>query len=299
MRGSRPSDSWVTQLRIVCFVAILVLLGLLFGMIAAKAAVTNVPVLNREVLHGKAITQSDISWVSWPLNGSGVMTDALGDPVFVMTEAGLTHMLALVDLPANTPILSATVATPAEYGARVNPSFPGAGPGDATKLAFFIQMGNGAPIPVGSYVSIMRNSPTISGWVLQKIRIISLRSKRGTELKDEDLTAKGAGFGGYVVSVTPAEALILGSIPPSEIVVYATTPDAPNLPLMSSDLGEGGEIIIPVESGQAGLGPLPGICQGAPPHPVLCSRWDASPSPPVPAPSQATSPASTVGFATP
>lgn len=227
----------------------MVLLGLVLLLVVAvvlmRLPTTTIPSVGTTVEAGEIIETSDLVEISWPVNA--VYPDLITEPGELVGRRAVTRINA--NQPVSRPMLTMPNATTAD--APVDPRYLDF---DANKLQYFLPVDlrrtSGGLVQNGDWVNILQVGEGGSRFILQKIHVIGARGATGQDLSapSTDPAVPAAPIGvptGFMLALTPDQMQTLIALPPEQVHLIKTTPDAPDLPGVATGLemynpGDGG-----------------------------------------------------------
>lgn len=239
--------------RIVLILIVLACLGL-FATVAFRYDVTSLPTLTAPVAKGATITQANIRVIQYPSNA------------LVNFESNLIKNVAdLEGRVASVPILAGVPLTTNLFGdadsATRDPRYPKANEFDTNLIKYFVptdlKSSQGGVIRPDDYVNVIYQDPTAqtATFVLQKIHVVGARTVGGnnteggaggtgtggglitTNTNSSNSAAAKLTIAGYLLAVTPQQALLLAPLNPANIRLVQVPIDWPELPGVPSGFG--------------------------------------------------------------
>lgn len=240
-----------TTFQRIFLIAILLSALALLSVIVFRYPTTEIWTLRARVAAGQTIKEADLRQLSLPT----VVVERFGERI-VAEKEGLIGKIATISIDADVPILVGAVGavdpscrTPEQQAAAaasgkpctaLDPRYPALAAGDEKKLKIFIPVdlrrSSGGTVVPGDLVNLLiPNGDGSATFVLQKVPVVAARSEdgRSIELTREIVATSGKGgatVAGYIVAVTPENALRIFAVQLDAIVMIPTTSDAPIIP---------------------------------------------------------------------
>jgi hypothetical protein len=220
-------------------IPLFLIIGLIVVVIMVRLPTGNIPVLNKHVEAGTVIAAADVDSLSWP--------QVATIPNMVLDPAEVIGKTTATSIDPRQPIVTNMLVDPTRTGtnAVVDPHFPYAIKSDLPLIKMFvpvdIRRGDGGAIQPGNYVNVLRvTGPDQGSIILQKIHVVSARGADGHEILLAPITTTPVDPAappaaavvlpaGYLLAVTPAQAVLLAAVDPIQIFLVYTTADAPDL----------------------------------------------------------------------
>lgn len=248
--------------RIVLILIVLASL-VLFTTVAFRYDVTSLPTLTAPVAKGATITQANIRVIQYPSNALINFESNL-----IKNAADLEGRVASVPILAGVP-LTTNLFGDADSATR-DPRYPKASELDTNLIKYFVptdlKSSQGGVIRPDDYVNVIYQDPTAqtATFVLQKIHVVGARTMNGNNTDGgAGGTAAGGGLintntggsaatkltiAGYLLAVTPQQALLLAPLNPANIRLVQVPIDWPELPGVPAGFGTSSSSASPTVS---------------------------------------------------
>lgn len=234
--------------RIILILIVFASVGL-FAVVAFRYQTTNVPTLAVAVAKGDTITAANLRVIPYPANALVNFSGLITNP------AELEGKVAAVPINAGTPLTANLFGA---AGTTKDPRYPAALDADLFNIKYFvptdIKSSQGGVIRPDDYVDVIFQDPSAqtATFVLQKIHVVGARTASGTNTEGNATSAAGGGsllgggagatkptliIAGYLLSVTPTQALLLAPLNPANIRLVQVDPASPDLQGVPSGLG--------------------------------------------------------------
>ena len=231
--------------RSVLVLIVLAAIGL-FSVVAFRYQTTNVPTLVTSIDRGDTVTAANLRIIPYPANA---LVNFAG---LITNSSDLEGKVAAVSISAGVPL------TANLFGASnaKDPRYPTATDVDQFNIKYYIptdiKSSQGGVIRPGDYVDVIYQDAGVqtATFVLQKVHVVGARTAAGDNTEGNGTSTTGGGLlgvggssratlsiAGYLLSVTPTQALLLAPLNPANIRLVQVDPESPNLQGIPSGIG--------------------------------------------------------------
>ena len=233
--------------RIVLVLIVLAAIGL-FTVVAFRYQTTNVPTLVTAISKGDSVTAANLRIIPYPANA---LVNFAG---LITNSSDLEGKVAAVSINAGVPLTANLFGV----SNAKDPRYPTATDLDQFNIKYYIptdiKSSQGGVIRPGDYVDVIYQDVGVqtATFVLQKVHVVGARTAAGDNTEGNGTSTTGSeggllgvggssratfGIAGYLLSVTPTQALLLAPLNPANIRLVQVDPESPNLPGISSGIG--------------------------------------------------------------